>query len=54
MIIIAGRHHRHRALVPRSESLVNLLMEPRSVSERERPEKGRGDENRNKRASVIC
>ena len=54
MIVTAGGDHRHRAVVLNTiRILVEALMQLRGSTQRERPEKRRGDANHNKRAPVI-
>ena len=55
MIVTAGRDHGRRATVLDTTRIcVEALMQLRGSAQRERPEKSRGDANRNKRASMIC
>ena len=54
MIVVAGGDHCRRAIVLDAvRILVDALVQLRGSTQRERPEKCRGDANHNKRAPVI-
>ena len=54
MIVTAGGDHCRRAIVLNTiRILVDALVQLRGSTQRERPEKRRGDANHNKRAPVI-
>ena len=54
MIVVAGGDHCHRTIMLDTiRILVEALVQLRGSTQRERPEKSRGNANCNKRASVI-
>ena len=55
VVVTARRDHRRYAVVlDATRVTVDALVQLRGRTQRERPEKSHGNEDRNKRASAIC